>query len=82
MKNRIKFYQELKYGLVNLSNPFFDHDNLAEDRDINYESAKEVLMSIPDEHFIDKLHNIDLRSLNNGSDITRWNQHRQMNGNK
>jgi hypothetical protein len=39
-------------------------------------------MSIPDESYADKLHNIDLRTANNGSDITRWNQHRQITANK
>ena len=39
-------------------------------------------MSIPDENFGERLQVVDLRIANNGSDITRWNQHRQQTQNK
>lgn len=35
-------------------------------------------MSIPDDQFGDKVQIMDLRTANNGSDITRWNQQRQL----
>ena len=39
-------------------------------------------MSIPDDNFGEKVQLVDLRGINNGSDITRWNQQRQLTNNK
>jgi hypothetical protein len=82
MRNRYKFYQEFKHGLTSFSNHFLDQENIDVDNEPNYEQAKEILMSIPDEQETVKSNVIDMRALNNGSDITRWNQHHLRHSNK
>ena len=36
MKNRLKFYHDLRSNFANLSNTYFDYEGLGEDCDSNY----------------------------------------------
>lgn len=48
MRNRYKFYHELKQGYSTLTNLFPEQIDTTATCDYNYENAKEILMSIPD----------------------------------
>ena len=48
MRNRYRFYQELKQGYTTLSNLFPGQTDGTANCEDNYENAKEILMSIPD----------------------------------